>query len=293
VALRLPPLPALRLFEAAGRLGSFKAAAEELGLTPSAVSHGVVALERWLGADLFDRRANGVVLNAAGRDYLTFVSEALAMIAVGTRRLPGPQRLRQVSVSLAPTFAARFLLPRLHDFRRLRPDIALTLDTAHRQVGFPVDDVDLAVRVARGPWPGLDSVKLFDETLLPVCAPALAGTDSGQWTLLHVASVTEDWEVWAEAAGLALPAGRPGITFDTIHMAIDAAAAGLGFAIGRRPLIDGDLAAGRLVAAGPTVAAGTSHWLITGPSAGDRPEVAAFARWLKAEVERASPAPQG
>ncbi|MFX9877839.1 hypothetical protein ABTP36_19370, partial [Acinetobacter baumannii] len=90
-------------------------------------------------------RANGVVLNSTGREYLAFVSEALAMIAVGTRRLPGPQRLRQVTVSLAPTFAARFLLPRLHDFRRTRPDIALTLDTAHRQVGFPVDDVDLAV----------------------------------------------------------------------------------------------------------------------------------------------------
>ncbi|MGL1446758.1 LysR family transcriptional regulator, partial [Vibrio parahaemolyticus] len=81
MALRLPPLPALRLFEAAGRLGSFKAASEELGLTPSAVSHGVVALERWLGAELFDRRANGVVLNSTGREYLAFVSEALAMIA--------------------------------------------------------------------------------------------------------------------------------------------------------------------------------------------------------------------
>lgn len=292
MALRLPPLPALRLFEAAGRLGSFKAAAEELHLTPSAVSHGVVALERWLGAELFDRRANGVALNAAGREYLSFVSEALAMIAVGTRRLPGPQRGRRVSISLAPTFAARFLLPRLHEFRQMRPDIALSLDTAHRQVGFPVDDVDLAVRVTRGPWPGLPSVKLFDEALVPVCAPALRGVDLAGATLLHVSSVTEDWEAWGEAAGVAEFGAGPGLTFDTIHMAVEAAAAGLGVAIGRRPLVDDALAAGRLVTAGPAVAAGTAHWLITGPQAGDRPEVAAFAAWLRAEVERASSTPQ-
>lgn len=288
MALRLPPLPALRLFEAAGRLGSFKLAAEELHLTPSAVSHGILALERWLGAELFERRANGVVLNAAGQEYLPFVSEALAMIAVGTRRLPGPRRLRQVAVSLAPTFAARFLLPRLHDFRRLRPDIALTLDTAHRQVGFPVDDVDLAVRMARAPWPGLPSAKLFDEVLVPVCAPALAGCDLAHATLLHVASVTEDWAAWAEGAGRAEIADGPGITFDTIHMAIDAAIAGLGVAIGRRPLVDEALAAGRLVAAGRETPATTGYWLITGPAAGDRPEVAAFAGWLRAEVERGS-----
>jgi len=287
VALRLPPLPALRLFEAAGRLGSFKLAAEELHLTPSAVSHGILALERWLGADLFERRPNGVVLNAAGQEYLPFVSEALAMIAVGTRRLPGPSRLRQVSVSLAPTFAARFLLPRLGEFRRLRPDIALTIDTSHRQVGFPVDDVDLAVRMARAPWPGLASVKLFDEVLVPVCAPGLAGSGLAQATLLHVASATEDWEAWAAATGTDLPAG-PGITFDTVHMAVDAAAAGLGVAIGRRPVIDGDIAAGRLVTSGPAMQATTGYWLVTGPAAAGRPEVAAFADWLESLGESAS-----
>lgn len=292
MALRLPPLPALRLFEAAGRLGSFKLAAEELHLTPSAVSHGILALERWLGAELFERRANGVALNPAGQEYLPFVSEALAMIAVGTRRLPGPQRLRQVSVSLAPTFAARFLLPRLGDFRRLRPDIALTIDTSHRQVGFPVDDVDLAVRMARAPWPGLASAKLFDEVLVPVCAPALAGIDLASATLLHVASATEDWEAWAAGAGVDRLGSGSGITFDTVHMATDAAAMGLGVAMGRRPVIDADIAAGRLVTAGPAVQATTGYWLVTGPAAGDRPEVAAFAGWLKAQVETISTTPQ-
>ena len=171
MALRLPPLAALRLFEAAGRYESFKLAAEELHLTPSAVSHGIVSLERWLAVTLFERRPNGVILTKAGKDYLSFVSEALAMIAVGTRRLPNAHGARRVSISLPPTFAARWLVPRLAMFRSQRPDISLTLDTSHRQVGFPVDEVDLAVRMARAPWPNLNSTCLFTETLVPVCSP--------------------------------------------------------------------------------------------------------------------------
>jgi len=288
MALRLPPLAALRLFEAAGRHQSFKLAAEELRLTPSAVSHGIVALERWLGVTLFERRTNGVFLTAAGSDYLAFVSEALAMIAVGTRRLPSAQRARRVSLSLAPTFASRWLLPRLAEFRALHPEIALTFDTSHRQVGFPVDDVDLAVRMARAPWPDLVSTCLFTERLVPVCSPQFLrchGTDGRldlkAVPLLHVAPATEDWAAWLDATGADDVDLSSALSFDTVHMATDAAIAGFGVAIGRRPIVDTELVAGRLVAvAAPEIAATTGYWLVQAPKSDNQPGVAAFAKWL-------------
>lgn len=293
MALRLPPLASLRLFEAAGRHESFKLAAEELNLTPSAVSHGILALERWLAVELFERRGNGVVLTRAGRDYLAFVSEALAMIAVGTRRLPNAHGARRVRISLAPTFAQRWLLPRLANFRARHPGISLSLDTAHRQVGFPVDEVDLAVRMARAPWPDLASTCLFTETLVPVCAPAFLARHARDGRLelaglplLQVVSATEDWAAWLEAAGPESAALdevdlSSGLGFDTVQMACEAAAAGLGVAIGRRPLIDEDLASGRLVeAAAPALAATTGYWLVEAADGDARPEVRAVRDWL-------------
>lgn len=289
MTLRLPPLPALRLFEAAGRHRSFKLAAEELHLTAGAVSHGVVSLERWLGVLLFERRTNGVLLTRAGDEYLSFISEALAMIAVGTRRLPKGRDSRRISISLAPTFAARWLLPRLPDFRSRHPDIVLTMDTSHRQVGFPLDNVDLAVRMARAPWPGLPSQCLFAERLVPICSPDFVrrsgdgnSVDLSSTTLLHVTSVTEDWAAWFESTGFGEVPNTGDLRFDTIHMAFDAAAAGLGVALGRRPLADDDLKAGKLVTAGPVVDATTGYWLVRGSSVTERPEVKVFAEWLTA-----------
>ncbi|MBZ0163731.1 MAG: LysR family transcriptional regulator [Notoacmeibacter sp.] len=288
MALSLPPLASLRLFESAGRHQSFKLAAEELHITPSAVSHGIVTLERWLGVTLFERRSNGVVLTKEGRDYLPFVSEALATIAVGTRRLPNSGGVRRVSISMPPTFASRWLLSRLADFRAAHPDILLTFDTSHRQVGFPIDNVDLAVRMARAAWPDLTSTCLFVEELVPVCSPEFAKRhhregklDLASVPLLHVASVTEDWAAWLDRAGTAGIDLTTGLYFDTVHMVTDAALAGLGVAIGRRPLIDKELDAGLLIkAASPTIRATTGYWLVQAPGADARAEVRAFANWL-------------
>ncbi|MBI1218507.1 MAG: transcriptional regulator GcvA [Rhodobacteraceae bacterium] len=288
MALRLPPLASLRLFESAGRHESFKLAAEELHLTPSAVSHGVVMLERWLGVTLFERRSNGVTLTKEGSDYLPFVSEALATIAVGTRRLPNTGSVRRVSISAAPTFASWWLLPRLVDFRDRHPDILLTIDTSHRQVGFPVDNVDLAIRMARSPWPGLPSTFLFAEELVPVCSPDFMNRhkkngelDLATVPLLHLVSVTEDWAAWIDQTGHADLDLTTGLNFDTVHMAIDAAIAGLGVALGRRPLVDRDLASGRLVqAASPAAQATAGFWLVEAREADARREVRTFVTWL-------------
>jgi DNA-binding transcriptional LysR family regulator len=294
VALRLPPLSGLRLFEAAGRHVSFKLAAEELRLTPSAVSHGIVALERWLGVALFERGPRGLALTEAGRDYLPYVSEALTMIATGTQRLPSRRADRKIVISSAPTFAARVLLPNLERFRARHPEISVAIDTQHRQVGFPVDGVDLAIRMGRGPWPGLASTRLLGERLVPVCAPGYlarlgngGAADLARATLIHLSTATEDWAAWAEATGCDGLDFSRGVSFDTIHMAVEAAVAGLGVMIGRRPLIDRELADGSLVAASAAAVDGaTAYWLVGAEAVEARPDIAAFKRWVIEEVER-------
>ena len=293
MALRLPPLSALRLFEAAGRHASFKLAAAELHVTPSAVSHGIVSLERWLGIDLFERGPRGLALTEAGRDYLPYVSEALTMIATGTQRLPSKRADRKIVVSSAPTFAARVLLPNLARFRARHPDIAVAIDSAHRQVGFPVDGVDLAIRMGRGPWPGLASTRLLGERLVPVCAPAYlaslggATPDLTRATLIHLGSATEDWAAWVDATGLAGLDLSRGLTLDTLQLAIEAAVAGLGIMMGRRPLIDRELADGVLVPASDRIVeCATAYWLVGSEAAQARPDIAAFRSWLIDAVGR-------
>jgi LysR family transcriptional regulator, glycine cleavage system transcriptional activator len=293
MALRLPPLSALRLFEAAGRHASFKLAAAELHVTPSAVSHGIVALERWLGIELFERGPRGLALTEAGRDYLPYVSEALTMIATGTQRLPSKRADRKIVVSSAPTFAARVLLPHLASFRARHPDISVAIDSSHRQVGFPVDGVDLAIRMGRGPWPGLASTRLLGERLVPVCAPAYLATLGGpppdltRATLIYISPATEDWAAWVDAVGFdGLDLSR-GLTLDTIQLGIEAAIAGLGVLMGRRPLIDRELADGQLVPASDhVVTCASAYWLVGSEAAQARPDIAAFKRWLIDAVGR-------
>lgn len=293
MALRLPPLSALRLFEAAGRHASFKLAAAELHVTPSAVSHGIVSLERWLGIDLFERGPRGLALTEAGRDYLPYVSEALTMIATGTQRLPSKRADRKIVVSSAPTFAARVLLPNLARFRARHPDITVAIDSSHRQVGFPVDGVDLAIRMGRGPWPGLASTRLLGERLVPVCAPAYRASLGGvapelaRATLIHLSTATEDWAAWIDAVGLQGLDLSGGLTLDTMQLGIEAAVAGLGVMMGRRPLIDRELADGTLVPASDrTVACSTAYWLVGSEAAQARPDIAAFKSWLIDAVGR-------
>lgn len=289
MALFLPPLASLRLFEAAGRLGSFKKAAEELNLTPSAVSHGIVSLERALGVALFVRGTRSLSLTPEGAEYLPYVSEAFSLIAIGTRRLPGHGNSGQVSISCAPSVAARWLLPRLADFRRRWPEISVSVDTSHRQVGFPMEGFDFAIRMNRVALAPPSWTQLFRERWVPVCAPSLRDSVSSgglaAMPLIHVASVSEDWQAWAEATGTEGLNLEGGIRMDTIHMALEAAKAGLGIALGRRPLADCDLEAGILVTAGPEVeATGSAYWLVCSDAVEHRAELRHFKRWLLAQA---------
>ncbi|MFM0199232.1 LysR substrate-binding domain-containing protein [Paraburkholderia fungorum] len=299
--LRLPPLPALRFFEAAGRHQSFKLAAAELNVTPSAISHGIVGLEQSLGVELFVREPRGISLTVTGADYLSYVSEAFSLIAIGTQRLPNHRVNRPIALSCAPTLASRWLLPRLAAFRTRWPDANVTVDTSHRQVGFPVDGFDFAIRLSRAPVAGTAWTRLFGERLVPVCSPAYLANlrdahgnlDLRRAMLIHVNSASVDWQAWLEGVALDEVALdgidlNDGLRVDTIQLAFEAASMGLGVALGRRPLVDRDLASGALVEACPqTVVSSTAYWLVCAPnadSAEHRPELSDFKQWLLSEA---------
>jgi len=291
--IRLPPLPPLRLFEAAARHESFRKAAEELGLTASAVSHGVDSLEQWLGVELFRRRPRGVTLTPAGRAFLPYVSEGLSMIAVGAQRLPGRKSERRIALSVAPTIAQRFLVPRLHRFRSLHPGVRLAIDTSHRQMLFPLDGVDLAIRLGKGAWPGVKSDLLFREQLVPVASPAYVASvrrnSSIDWsavTFLRVSSIENDWSAWIEGAGARVEIADD-MHFDTMQLAMDAASAGMGVAMGHLPLVASDLQEGRLVKADErTVAIDSGYWVV-GPMGNEtRPAIRSFRKWVVDEAKR-------
>ncbi|CEJ14336.1 Glycine cleavage system transcriptional activator [bacterium YEK0313] len=282
---RLPPLNSLRVFEAAARLLSFKNAAEELLLTPSAVSHGIQALEQWLGTPLFVRGTRGIVLTEAGSAYYPKVQAALAMLAAASGELL-VHHGRRLTVSAAPTFASRLLMPRLAGFREAHPGIDVLVDTTRERIDF-ADGIDLAIRMGRGGWQGVVAEELLRETLVPVASPELAARladrEPSDAPLIHITSVAEDWAEWARKTGRALGDGPAGLSFDTLLLGYDAASRGLGVALGRLPLIDAELAAGTLVALwGPPVPANTGYWLVSAENRAGDPAIQAFRAWMAA-----------
>lgn len=299
MALRLPPLSTLRLFEAAGRLQSFKLASVELAVTPSAISKGVQSLEEWLGVPLFVRGAKRLTLTEAGEAYLPSIRQALAILAAASERVPGRPARRSLALSVAPAFGSRLLLPRLAGFRRLHADIGIAIDTNHRQVDFPNDGVDLAIRMGTGNWPDLEATLLLSEELVPVCSPdflkSLARIADPvarlrAAPLIHLTSASDDWAAWVRGSGLGSIDPQRSLTVDTIDMALDAACRGLGVAIGRLPFARSELDAGRLVRfCDPIVVAKTGYWFVGLPDTMKRPEVVAFRRWLLSEFQPLDP----
>lgn len=290
---RLPPLNSLRLFEASARLLSFKNAAEELLVTPSAVSHGIQSLEEWLGTPLFLRTTKGLVLSEAGSAYVPIVSQALELLANGSARIASKANAGQLLISSAPTFAARWLLPRLQKFRALHPDVRVVIDTIFERSELSEAEADIAIRMGRGNWQGVVADRLMAEDMSPVCSPMIRDrveglTDIEQAPLIHVSTVTEDWAAWAAATGRPALDPNKGLQFDTIQMAFEAARQGLGVAIGRKPLVNAELAAGSLVEIWEPVASNTSYWLVSAESRADDPRIAAFRTWILEEIKAAS-----
>jgi len=300
MAFRLPPLNSLRVFAAAAHHKSFRKAADELNLTASAVSHAIQTLENWLGVELFFRESRGLRLTDAGEIYAPLVIQALGALAKATEQLPGRKATGTLSVSSAPTFANKILLPHFERFAALFPDIRVTIDTSQRVVDLSLDDFDIAIRTAASNKSEPNWTLLAVETLIPVCSPrlreqlgALSYPDFlSQVPLIHVTSVSADWSHWLQASGIEAPSSiDSGLRVDTIQMAFEAAIRGFGVVLGRRPLVDEDLANGRLV---PLVAqevpSGSSYWLVTSQTEFQKPEVKLFRQWLLAELGAGSDA---
>ena len=281
---RLLFLNGIKAFEAAARSGSFAGAGAELNVSAAAVSRLVHLLEERLGVALFERKANRLAMTPAGRAYqsgLTPIFDALASL---TAQVTAPSGLRVLTIGVGPTFAMRWLIPRLADFRMDEPDIDVRITTGGAAAPFG-DDWSCGIKLGDGEWPGLVAEPLFAADLLPVCAPRLAAQlkrpgDLRGPSLLRVANASEDWPLWLKAAGVARVTAR-GPEFQYYGQALQAAADGLGVAMGIRPYIDDDLAAGRLIAPfALTVPKGMRWYLIYRSFQTEQRDFAAFRRWI-------------
>ena len=285
-------ISALRAFEAAARLSSFTAAGAELGVTQSAVSHAVREIEARLSVSLFRRHGRRIETTDAGKRYAGFVREALAKLRAGDLALADPERRRRVlTVSVSPSFAAKWLGPRIGAFAARHPDLDLRVSASAQHVDFSDDDIDLAIRHGDGNWPALACIRLCAELRLPVCAPSLAKSVKIPQDLLKLPLIhhrdDSAWRRWFEDAGVAeRDTAARGVTFSEMSLAIDAAVAGQGVALARSALAARDLIAGRLVnVAGLRQEAGYAYWLVRPKDRARGRKITRFSDWLRAEAE--------
>jgi LysR family transcriptional regulator, glycine cleavage system transcriptional activator len=289
---RLPPLNALKAFEAAARHESFTRAAEELCVTQGAVSHQVKALETELGLKLFTRERQRLLITEQGREYLAVLRDAFDRIALGTERLRERQTSGVLTVSTSPDFAAKWLVNRLGHFLEAHPEIDLRVSATMHHVDFAREDVDVAVRHGEGDWPGLDSVRLAPEELFPVCSPKLMSgpravrvpADVIKHPLLHMED-RQNWARWLDAAGVRDTGAVHGPVLNRASMLIDAAVDGQGIALARTTLAAWDLINGRLVRPFPIAMRLTkSYWIVSPKATAAVPKIRAFRDWLLAEA---------
>ena len=287
-----PPLTALRAFEAAGRHLSFTKAADELHVTQAAISHQVKSLEEYLGLKLFRRLNRTLLLTDAGQFYLPPLTGAFERIARATHRLRQHLGRSRLTVSVLPSFAAGWLVPRLGRFRQRCPDVDLSIDPTHSLTDFRRDDVDLEIRYGRGSYPGLRADRLMREEFFPVCSPRLLEgpaplrdpADLTHHTLLHD-DMTVDWRTWLLAAGVEGVDAERGITVTDSSMLLRAAIAGQGVALARSVLAADEIASGRLVRPFDVdVPTEYAYYLAYPEKSADQPNVAAFREWILEEA---------
>jgi LysR family glycine cleavage system transcriptional activator len=290
---KLPPLPALRAFAVAARHLSFKAAAAELHVTPGAISQQIKSLEQALGMLLFVRRNRRLALSAAGAAYLPSIRAAFDEIAGATSRLTRVQR--PLTVSVPPSFATHWLLPRLERFRRLHPALELAIDATMGLANFDGDEIDIAVRYGRGRYAGLRSDRLFAVRLVPVCSPRLlkGRTARARMAALRGLPLLHDkarrnWRPWLDAQGLGDVDATRGPSFSDQTFMLQAALLGQGIALAPDALVADEIAQGRLVvlsdAAWPTQSA---YYCVASAARYDDRNVALFRNWLFAEARQA------
>ena len=296
---RLPPLNGLRAFEAAARHLNFRLAAEELGVTQGAVAQHVRGLEADLGLKLFERLPRALALTAPGRGYADHLRRAFALMVEATSALR-PEPLRS-TISVTPTFASKWLIPRLPDFDSAHPQVELRVLASETLANFQSDGVDVAVRQGHPPFgPGLVADLLFEQEIVAVCSPALlpdpphplATDELDRFALLHDAH--DLWPEFAERAlGRPLPAASKRVRFNQTSLAIDAAIAGQGLAVASGFLVERDLAAGRLARAFAAGMRGALDSYVVVPRRPRRPVPTGLIRsWLLAHGCRGTGGPR-
>jgi LysR family transcriptional regulator, glycine cleavage system transcriptional activator len=251
----LPPLRALTAFEAAARLGSFRAAATELGITRSAVSHQVKLLEDRMGLTLFRRDARRAELTTAGQAYFPTIKDAFDQIEAHTKAIKPSTVDNELTIQVYVTVALKWLIPRLHDFERRFPDVKVRLSTSYIDWDFDERNVDVGLVLARNKFPQHYYAPLFQSMLVPVCSPKLLQGENALKTpadlknhkLIDVYTAEEDWQIWLEGAGVTNTKSQNRLAVDSYILAQEAAIEGRGVAMTIGPFASEEIKLGRLV----------------------------------------------
>jgi LysR family transcriptional regulator, glycine cleavage system transcriptional activator len=302
MANRLPPLNSLRAFEAVARHFSFTEAADELCVSTAAVSHQIRALEDHLGTMLFRRSNRSLSLTPAGAVLLPEIREAFVRLRNATAQLRRRELAGSLTIGVPPSFAAKWLIPRLPGLREHCPEIEVRVACTSELVDFGYDDVDVAIRYGRGKYPGLHSELLMTSEFFPVCSPALAGGHPGllvpndlrHFVLLHDETPAKlptlpSWESWLNAAGARLVDPSCGPRFDASFLSLEMAIAGKGVALALSTLASRDLAEGRLVRPfARSLPSELSFFFVCPATALEQPKIKAFRAWLLEEAANCS-----
>jgi LysR family glycine cleavage system transcriptional activator len=286
----LPPLNALRAFEAVARLGNMQQAANELCVTHGAVSRQVKQLESWLGVNLFDRSQRSMSLNEVGRVYRQTASAALDMIHESTINTRQHAASNVLGVATTHSIASKWLMPLLTDFSALYPDIEVWMSLSQQLTSFSQPAVHVALRIGQGPWPGLVCIPLMRDKLITVVSPQLLEQgnsletpgDLARFTLLHDQDPRPQWRAWLQRQGLGDIDASRGPRYSSAEILIQAAIGGLGIGLVSEILVAADIDNGLLIQPlEPALDDGTELWLVMPESNQNQPIVRAFCQWLQ------------
>jgi LysR family transcriptional regulator, glycine cleavage system transcriptional activator len=299
--MQLPPLKGIIAFEVVARLGSINKAADELNVTASAVSHQITNLEGYVGRKLFERTSRGLVLTPVGERYQNDLTGALALIASAAHNARSAEGIEVLRIHVSPSFASRWLMPRLSAFLSEHPDLRIQLSASHTHSDFSRGEVDLDIRYGAVRWGELHVETIFEEEMLPLVSPVLLGRAVmrspeqllGQPLIFSDVNVVQ-WPRWFAAHGVPLSPGTYALRFDRAYLVIDAAVQGLGYALESTRLAEAALQNGELVPVFPDRKGIQvhAHHLVYPEAHGKWSKVVRFVEWLRREAARAAPTRQ-
>ncbi|MGR0277492.1 transcriptional regulator GcvA [Marinomonas dokdonensis] len=294
---RLPPLNSLKCFESAARHGSFNKAAQELSVTPSAISHQIKGLESFLGIELFRRTKRKVVLTEAGEFYLGPIRNIFEQLESATAELKSKQQIGSLRLSVPPAFLTRWLMPRMERFQSRYPDIQIEISSSMGVIDFEAGDIDMAVYFGNDDWQGVDTHYLRPARLAPVCNPKLIKSeqpiekpeDMRFYPLLHVTKRKDEWHDWLQQHDLDPKLFRRGLMFSSGSLTAGAAAQGLGISLADPELVEPEIEAGTLkVLFDEHLITDRSFYLVYERRRAVSPAMSAFKEWIIEEMAGSS-----